>query len=229
MTRFLPLCLALLAASAAAQPTVYDGTLDAQDPTRPGGAYYDAYTFDARENQPVTVRMQSETFDTYLIVRSPSGIESISDDFEGTMISQVDLIAAEAGRWTVWASAYSSTYTGDYTLTIRPGNPGRSRLVQGRLDRQDEQAIKGEYYDTLTFDSRGDGEVIVQLTSLGFYGFLVVTAPDGTVTRISAGGQEQMQTVPMPNQRGEWRVDVTTDAPNMVGAYDVRFTEFDRQ
>src|SRR5690606_34286083 len=93
----LPALAALLAAPAAAQPAVYDGTLDANDPVRPGGQPYDAYPFEVRADQLVTVRMQSPTFDTYLIVRSPSGVETISDDFDGTMISQVDLVAAEPG------------------------------------------------------------------------------------------------------------------------------------
>jgi hypothetical protein len=219
----------LLAAPAAAQPSVHQGTLDANDPVRPGGAPYDAYTFEVEEDQLVTVRMESQTFDTYLIVRSPSGVETISDDFAGTMVSQVDLVAAEPGEWTAWASAYAASLTGDYTLTIRPAGIGRSQLVQGRLDRQDAQALKGEYFDTHTFESGGGGQVLIQLTSLGFDGFLVVTSPDGTVVREEGATAENLQVGPLPAARGRWRVDVTTAYAGMVGAYDLKFIAFERR
>jgi hypothetical protein len=224
-----PAALALLtAAAASAQPIAIDGALDANDPVRAGGIPYDAYTFDVEEDQLVSVRMQSPTFDTYLIVRSPSGVETISDDFEGTMVSQVDLVAAEPGEWTAWASAYAAGLTGAYTFTVRSSDLGRSQLIQGRLDRQDAQALKGEYFDTHTFESDGDGPVLLQLTSLGFDGYLVVTSPDGTVTREEGATAESLQVGPLPAARGRWRVDVTTAYAGMVGAYDLRFIAFDR-
>jgi hypothetical protein len=208
-----------------AQPLVVNGALGPNDPLRPGGASYDEYEFDVQENQLVTVRMQSTTFDTYLIVRSPSGAELISDDYDGTMVSQVDLIAPEAGRWVAWASSYSSGTIGDYTFTVRRRSTANARLVQGRLDRQDDRALKGEYFDTHTFDSDGRGEVMVQLTSLGFDGYLVVTRPDGAVIRASGTSAENMHVGPLPAERGRWRVDVTSEAAGMVGAYDLRFID----
>jgi hypothetical protein len=217
----------LLAAAAAAQPSTYDGRLDAGDPVRADGIPYDAYTFEVEEDQLVTVRMESQEFDTYLIVRSPSGVESVSDDFSGTMVSQVDLVAAEAGTWTAWASAYAAGLRGRYTLSIRHGAVGQGRLVQGRLDRRDAQALKGEYYDTHTFDAGGDGEVLIQLVSLGFDGYLVVTRPDGTVLREEGASAEDLQLGPLPAMRGRWRIAVTTAVPGMVGAYDLRFVVFD--
>jgi hypothetical protein len=227
-TRLLaPAALLLLAAAPLAQPLAYDGTLDPNDPTRPGGSSYDEYTFDVEEDEIVTVRMQSSTFDTYLIVRSPAGVETVSDDFDGTMVSQVELVAPEPGRWVAWASSYSAGTEGAYELTIRPRRTGQSRLVQGRLDRQDEQALKGEYFDTHTFESRADGDVLIQLTSLGFDGFLVVTRPDGVFVREGGSTPESMQVGPLPALRGRWRVDVTSDAPGQVGAYDLRFVEYE--
>jgi hypothetical protein len=211
--------------AAVAQPLSFDGSLDANDPTRPGGASYDEYAFDVSADQIVTVRMQSTTFDTYLIVRSPSGAELISDDFDGTMVSQVDLIAPEQGRWVAWASSYSAGTQGDYALTIRQRSTAGGRLVQGRLDRQDERALKGEFFDTHTFESRGQGEVLVHLTSLGFDGYLVVTRPDGVVIRESGSSAENMHVGPLPAMRGRWRVDVTSEAAGMVGAYDLRFID----
>jgi len=223
--RALVLVCALAAAAANAQPARYDGSLSPNDPVRSGGAWYDAYTFEVAQDQVVTVRMESTTFDTYLIVRSPSGTESISDDFEGTMISQVEIVAPEQGRWVAWASSYSAGTDGDYTLSVRPHEAARVQAVEGRLDRQDARSLKGEYFDTLYFESRGEGGVLVHLTSLGFDGYLVVTAPDGTVVREHGANAETMYAGPLPAARGRWRVDVTSEAEGMVGAYDLRFVE----
>jgi hypothetical protein len=218
--------LATLTTPATAQPL--RGSLAANDPVRPGGAFYDAYEFDAEQDEIVTVRMEATTFDTYLIVRSPSGAEQISDDFDGTMISQVELVAPEAGRWVAWASSYSAGTEGDYTLSIRRHATRNTELIQGRLDRQDAQALKGEYFDTHHFTSDGDGQVLFQLTSLGFDGYLVVTSPDGTITRVDGATAENLHVGPLAGVRGRWRVDVTSQYAGMVGAYDLRFVTFDR-
>ncbi len=229
MSIFRALALAtctLLAGAGASQAQTHDGTLGPNDPVRPGGAWYDEYAFEVDEDEIVTVRMQSTSFDTYLIVRSPSGVETVSDDFEGTMISQVEVVAPEQGRWVAWASSYSTGTEGDYTLSIRTRETDRTRVFEGRLDRQDEQALKGEYFDTHTFELGNDREVMIQLVSLGFDGYLVVTRPDGVVMRDGGSAAELMQVGPMPSMRGRWRVDVTSEAAGMVGAYDLRVVEF---
>ncbi len=67
---------------------------------------------------------------------------------------------------------------------------------------------------------------MIQLTSLGFDGYLVVTRPDGVVVRNGGSTPESMQVGPVPAMRGRWRVDVTSEAAGMVGAYDLRVVEF---
>lgn len=211
----------LLAAGPALGQT-HAGALEAGDRVRDNGARYDVYTFEAAEAQQVTVRMASDVFDTFLIVRSPSGIESFNDDYEGERVSLLDFLASEGGTWTVWASAYSEGLEGPYEVSIQLGAKGEVETREGRLDFSDTQALKGEFYDTHYFEIATGSEFIVELQSLGFDGYLVVTAPDGQVWRNDDAGSTMLSRVGPLNGTGRWRIDVTSNQRGEVGAYDLR-------
>ncbi|MEP0546105.1 MAG: PPC domain-containing protein [Rhodothermales bacterium] len=214
------------AAPLAAQ--TYSGTLEPGDATRDFGELYDAYSFEAKNGQQVTVRMEGDpNLDSYLIVRSPSGTEWNNDDFEGSNISQVSIIASEPGTWNVWASAYNSEQRGPYTLVITPGGIAEVTTVSGRLDPSDRQTIKGEYYDTLPIDAPARGTFAVELVSYGFDGFLRVSAPSGQQWRNDDAGSTTLSRVEnLVGASGNWTVDVTTVGPGQVGAYDLRVIVF---
>lgn len=200
----------------------FEGTLSSGDRSRESGEWYDAFPFKVLKGQQLRVRMESSDFDTYLIIKSPSGNSWDNDDFEGESVSQVDVIATEAGEYTIWASSYSSDMTGDYAITVDLGEVADIVTLQGRLDHSDNQALKGEYFDTHTFDSTAGVEIQVELMSLGFDGYLIVTAPSGSVWRNDdAGSTSQSRIGPVAGEQGKWRVDVTTVSEGEVGAYDV--------
>ena len=201
------------------------GSLDKLDPTRDGGERYDAHTFQVDQTRKLTVRMEavgSETFDTYLIVRSPSGLESVNDDFDGQQVSQLELWATETGTWTVWASQYNTEGGGAYELTIDQGPQANVEVIEGRLDYADQQALKGEYFDTHSWDASSDDQVIFELLSLGFDGYLVVTSPSGQVWRNDDAGSTQLSRVGPVAGAGKWRIDVTSNSIDETGAYDLR-------
>ncbi|MFT5515425.1 MAG: hypothetical protein ACI80V_001550 [Rhodothermales bacterium] len=214
--------LLLLALPVAAQSIT--GSLGAADPTRGSGELYDVHTFQLDGPQQVTVRMESANFDTFLIVRSPSGIESTNDDFESQSVSQLEIWATESGEWTVWASQYSSEGMGAYSLSIQRGASAEVSVIQGRLDYADQVALKGEYFDTHSWDVPPASSVIVELLSLGFDGYLVVTSPTGEITRNddSDSGSTSLSRVGPLSGGGKWRVDVTSNSPAEMGAYDLR-------
>ncbi len=201
------------------------GSLDPGDPTREGGERFDVHTIEVTETRKVTVRMEAivaESFDTYLILRSPSGLETSNDDFEGQQVSQVELWAIETGTWTIWASQYNAEGGGAYSLTIEQGPQARAEVVQGRLDYSDQKALKGEYFDTHSWDASSDDPVIFELLSLGFDGYLVVTAPSGQVWRNDDAGSTQLSRIGPVSGAGKWRIDITSNAINETGAYDLR-------
>ncbi|MEM8556688.1 MAG: hypothetical protein AAGG50_02485 [Bacteroidota bacterium] len=228
MSRFLPaLCALLLALPASAQD--FSGSLDADDPTRDNGAFYEEHSFKADEGDEVRVRMETSanSFDTYLVVIGPTGEEYYNDDFEGsTAVSQVEFPATMSGTYTVWASAYAADAMGDYTLAVSTTAYEVAQEMTGRLDPSDKQSIKGEYFDSMTVTAPASGPFFVELRALGFDGYLRVIGPSGEMWRnddYGDGGAYRLSRIgPLNGDGGQWQVDVTTYGVEEVGAYDIR-------
>jgi hypothetical protein len=101
------------------------GALAAGDRTLSSGEFMDAFPMTFTPGSPISIRLDSTEFDTYLIVRSPSGRQTDNDDFRpGDLNSGVDLPAAEAGEYTVTVTSYRPGETGRYTLSTTAGAPG---------------------------------------------------------------------------------------------------------
>lgn len=228
------LLLFFLAPIASAQ--TFSGTLDNQDRTREGGAYYDEFVFQASANQMVTVRMTGVDFDTYLLVIPPSGTEPyVNDDFEGVSVSQVEFLARESGTYIIQTSAYTSGLTGEYDVVVTLGGIADVETLEGRLVPDDEQALKGEYYDEYTIQGGRSGEITFELLSYGFDGFLVVRSPSGQMFRnddamgmsYAGSGVMPSRIKPMPNEPGIWTVYATSLSAGEMGAYDLRVIRTD--
>ncbi|MEM8599686.1 MAG: pre-peptidase C-terminal domain-containing protein [Bacteroidota bacterium] len=226
MHRFLlPLLALAVALPASAQN--FSGSLDADDDTRDSGAHYETYTFEAESGDEVIVRMESSSFDTFLFVYSPTDQEDFNDDFEGTSVSQLEFTASESGTYTVWATSYGAESTGEYTLEINVVTLGIVEEIRDRLDPDDKQSIKGEYFDSMTITAPASGAFYVELRALGFDGYLRVVAPSGEIWRNDDFGDRdtayQVSRIgPLQADGGQWQVDVTTYGTEEVGAYDVR-------
>lgn len=120
--RLLTLALAasLAACSSASDgPVTEAGSLDASDRTLQSGEYFDQYRVTASEDQWIRVEVTAEAFDPYLIVRSPSGVQSDVDDSEsGNTTTTTSVIrASEGGRWDVIVTSYAPGGTGSYSVT----------------------------------------------------------------------------------------------------------------
>lgn len=208
-------------------PPDFSGVLDDQDSMQQGKPY-DEYIVEVDQGDEVTVTMTAQEFDTYLIVRSPSGREWTNDDFGDTRTSQVQFNATTSGRYVIWATAYSDSGRGAYEVRVTSAAATIVSTVSGRLDYDDMQLIKGEYYDEVTIQATTQDEFYVDLMPLGFTGYMRVTSPSGE--RQTAQQQYGVQSVrvgPFQPQRGMWTVEVTTVSAGEVGAYDVRVITLD--
>ena len=91
------------------------------------GSRYDDYHVRITRGQRVQVAMNSDEFDTYLMVAQPDGSEAAQNDDcpepPGTLNSCVDFVAPTSGRYRVIANAYDASGRGAYTLTIRASKP----------------------------------------------------------------------------------------------------------
>lgn len=112
----------------------FSGVLGKDDDTLDSGEFLQRFTFEGRRGQPVTIDYNSEAYDTYLIVRSPSGEQRDIDDTGESLNSRFEDVLAEDGLYTIMATSYAPGATGAYNLSIEegtsriPANPEQRRV-----------------------------------------------------------------------------------------------------
>jgi serine/threonine-protein kinase len=98
----------------------FNGSLRRGDEQLQTGEYADSYFFQWTAGTTVVIQMDSTDFDTYLILKAPSGAQQDNDDREpGNLNAGITATLNETGRWQVMATSFSSGTTGDYTVTVR--------------------------------------------------------------------------------------------------------------
>lgn len=100
---------------------VRQGTLAAGDATLQSGEFSDHYQFQWTQGQFVHIELSSSVFDTYVIVRGPSGGQHDNDDGPDSGTNSVlDVNVHETGTWTVIATSFRAGEQGAYTLQVSP-------------------------------------------------------------------------------------------------------------
>ncbi|MBN1436361.1 MAG: PPC domain-containing protein [Sedimentisphaerales bacterium] len=101
-------------------PVSAEGFL-AADNAGPYGNYRTVYSFSAEQGSLLAVDLMSTDFDTYLVVRSPSGQEYINDDAGTNTNSSVTMTADATGVYQVVVSSFEEGETGDFELAVFGG------------------------------------------------------------------------------------------------------------
>ncbi|MGB3493187.1 MAG: PPC domain-containing protein [Elainellaceae cyanobacterium] len=98
-----------------------EGALESDDETMSGdGSFFDRHTFEGEAGQAIAISLESEAFDTYLLLLDAEGNAIAQDDDggEGTnALIQVELPAT--GTYTVLANSYEAGATGNYMLVVQ--------------------------------------------------------------------------------------------------------------
>ncbi|MCB9611713.1 MAG: protein kinase [Sandaracinus sp.] len=100
---------------------VRHGRLETGDHTLTSGELQDSYTFQWTQGSRVHVEARSTDFDTYLIVKPPSGAQLDNDDMtpgSGTNAG-LDVDVTQTGTWTVLVTSFRAGETGAYELEVR--------------------------------------------------------------------------------------------------------------
>ena len=123
------IALALLALSAMAvyaeEVIELDATVNATladgDLQLPEGELVDEYTIELEAGTRISIRMNSEDFDTYLIFLDADAEtpQVDNDDFGGARNSGIDIEVTTTGMCVIGATSYGANETGAYTLTVR--------------------------------------------------------------------------------------------------------------
>ncbi|MGG6296020.1 pre-peptidase C-terminal domain-containing protein [Leptolyngbya sp. AN02str] len=92
----------------------------------------DDYTFEGTAGQQVTIAMQSEEFDTLLVLLGPDGQEVASNDDYGRSLNSTIVISLPAnGTYTASARSFAGQ-GGNYTITVRPSTPYDLAYAKGQ-------------------------------------------------------------------------------------------------
>jgi hypothetical protein len=102
-------------------PDVRSGTLAAGDSTLNSGEFSDRHDFHWTAGERYSVDARSSTFDTYLIIKPPSGNQIDNDDRSqgaGTDAGY-DVDVTQTGTWQVLVTSFRPGEVGAYTLHVQ--------------------------------------------------------------------------------------------------------------
>lgn len=203
---------------------VQRGNLGNGDDSRSSGAYADSFSFEGEAGQSAVIDMRSGEFDTYLILRSPSGSEISNDDYGGSMDqSLISSTLAESGTYQVLASSYGIGETGGYTLEIDLAGAMTStqdQNISGQLASGDSTFSSGEFYDSYEFEGRPGQRVNIELESNDFDTYLVLNMPSGESEANDDGDSTSHSQIQRElSEAGTYSVSVTSYAEEERGNY----------
>jgi len=162
------------------EAAAHSGVLDKDDPVAMKGEYYDSYLFRAKANQRIVIAMESDVFDSYLVVQPPSGYPRINDDYQDESQSLIDFITETGGEYRVYATSTFPAAKGAYELSILLGRIVDGKKLPGILDDKDAVLDEYGYYDEYSFFWEAGRHVIAELSSGDFDTYLFIEKPDGS-------------------------------------------------
>lgn len=95
------------------------GTLDAADPTLADDSHAEVWELAGEPGTTVTIRLESDAFDSFLYITGPGLDSAITDDDSGgDLHSQIVLTFPAAGTYRIIVSSVEPGGTGAYRLTV---------------------------------------------------------------------------------------------------------------
>lgn len=108
------------------------GRLAQGDAQLNSGEFNDTYRFTGRRGERVAIDVTSSEFDTYVMLRSPSGEGADNDDGPDGTNARIAQVLTETGEYEVTVTSYQPGETGNYTLSVMPGEePPALAAVRG--------------------------------------------------------------------------------------------------
>lgn len=97
-----------------------EGYIDANDEMGPENRdMAEPVEFDGQEGQDARITMRSDQIDPFLFLVGPDGrVVAQNDDGAGDFNSQIEQTLESTGTYTIWATTFSGSDTGLYTLSL---------------------------------------------------------------------------------------------------------------
>ena len=170
------------------------GTLRPGDERLDSGEYRDLFEFEGRAGQQIGLRLTSDDFDPYLMVRGPGDFSEDNDDAsEADRSALLNLRLPTDGRYLITATSYEGGEQGAYRLSLIGGSiavpqDGVTEVAggvlstgptRGRLASGDQTLSSGEYVDRYILPVRQGQAYELTLSGSGFDPYLMVRGPGG--------------------------------------------------
>lgn len=191
-----------------------------------------AWSLHGVAGETVTIRLESDDYDSYLYFWGPGLAETLTDDDGGAGLdSQLTVTFAETGTYWVGAAALSSGSTGAYTLTLtEPVDlatlPTGERLLWTNTDAfgvltESDPIAEGRPVQAWALEGRAGQRVTIDLMSDDFDSYLQVIGPGLHQTNDDGGeGLHSRLEITFP-QDGTYRV-VASSLGGDPGSYSLR-------
>ena len=191
----------------------------------------DRITFTGEAGDSVLISLNSQDFDTYLVLEDDAGNElTFNDDSNGTLNSQIGPYTLPyTGEYVIVASSYSFTVfgepaVGDYRLTIE--NIGLTEVAYGDTTTIDITADNfsqfltffGDAGDVIAIDVESNGSIDTELSIINPNGVTDFSDDDG-----GEGYDPEVVRYVLP-VTGEYTVTIRAFTPGEEGRVDVTIT-----
>ena len=200
------------------------GALQQGDQAYVSGEHYDEYTVEVGPGGTLVAEVQSDAFETYLVVISPSGDRTSRPGAmrHGLSWVRLEVDAAEAGTWQVNVTSATAAETGSYQLWLDARGAGPT-LVYGMLEVGDAEGRDGEYVDVHLVEVRAldcfavslSGAAGLRARLLGPAGYHAesdtILADGSTVVLddvLSAEGQHRVLVMGASGQTGAYTLEI---------------------
>ena len=180
-----------------------DGILEPGDEIAGDGPYTDRWTVNLRAGQRARADVHSTDFDSYVIVRDPSGTQIANDDDSGGgKDASAGFRALNAGTYTVIVTSYDdNARIGAYRVSVVSdsgdfGEPGQAQPIadgqtkEGRLESGDVTGHRG-LEDHWTFQGRQGQLARIDVMSTAFDSYVVLMYNGMAVDSNDDGGEGQ--------------------------------------
>lgn len=171
------------------------GDLSAADATMDDGTHFDLYVYEGTPGEEIEITLESEDFDTYLLLRRYFGgeLENVAEDDDGGSgtNSRIRTRLDRSGTYVIGANTYTAGATGSYRLTLaRPDDSAPdagSELVMlrtgepvtGVLEAGDTVLADTTFADLYVYRGNPGDRVAVTMRSSAFDAYLMVAAVNG--------------------------------------------------
>jgi len=178
------------------------GALGSGDAILDDGSLYDQYTFSATSGQYVTISLESEDFDPYLILLDPNGqrISENDDVSRANRNSRVIVTLPSTGLYTAVANSYESGKNGRYAIKIDIASNRRTlseALASSAVP--ESTAACSDAIATMTLNVEGDRDVSAWVSALPLervYSQLPSLRPHGVTVALSGPAAVDMMSSP---------------------------------